>query len=361
MKALKDFYHNKKVFITGNTGFKGSWLSFWLLSMGAEVMGYSLESPPLSNYVLLGLDNHMHTIYSDIRNSQKLEEAILSFKPDIILHLAAQPLVKQSYLYPQETFGVNIQGTVNLLHSVLTLSKSFPKNLSTVIITTDKCYQNKEWLYGYRENDTLGGYDPYSASKACCELITDSYRQSFFSGIGLGVASARAGNVIGGGDFSQDRLIPDIVRAYKNKQNIVLRNPGAIRPWQHVLDPLSGYLILAMSLYNGVTEASGAFNFGPDFENGLSVLELSKRFACMIGFQGEIHCRYEASSFHETSQLWLDSTKSRKLLCWNPRFSIQEALDMTAKWYLAFISGADLCDITSKQIAVYEKTKGEQL
>ncbi|MDF2790550.1 MAG: CDP-glucose 4,6-dehydratase, partial [Neobacillus sp.] len=260
----QDFWKNKNVFVTGHTGFKGSWLSLWLHSLGANVTGYSLTPPTTpSLFQLCQLEQVIPTHYGDIRDQKALENALHSATPDIVIHMAAQPLVRASYVNPVETYATNVMGTVNLLESVRTAVQKGINIKAVVNVTTDKCYSNQEWPWGYREHDTLGGYDPYSNSKACSELVTDAYRNSFFQGK-VGIGSARAGNVIGGGDWAVDRLLPDCFRTLQTGGTIKIRNPYAIRPWQHVLDPLSGYLSLAEKLYSeGKTFAEG-WNFGPD-------------------------------------------------------------------------------------------------
>ncbi|MDA0902621.1 MAG: CDP-glucose 4,6-dehydratase, partial [Proteobacteria bacterium] len=281
MVSLQEFYKDKKVFVTGHTGFKGSWFSLLLKSLGSDVTGYALdpETTRDSLFRLAKIDGKIKSHIADIRNFNSLKEILEETKPDIIFHLAAQPLVRESYKYPIYNYETNVMGTVNLLEAAKDL-----KSLKALVnVTTDKCYENKEWQWPYRENDPLGGYDPYSASKACSEIVTNSYRKSFFEVKNIGLASARAGNVIGGGDFSKDRIIPDIVESIKNNQNVTLRNPNAVRPWQHVLDVLYGYLLLGQKLYENPKEFSESFNFSPIENKEVNVEEVVNSFISAIG------------------------------------------------------------------------------
>jgi len=331
---LSKYYNGKRVFLTGHTGFKGTWMLYWLNQIGAIVKGYSL--PPENEYdhfnILKGSEI-CESVFGDIQNKTKLEKEILDFQPDFIFHLAAQPLVRLSYEIPSETFNVNAIGTAFVLDAVRALDK-----LCTVIlITTDKVYENKEWHYPYRENDSLGGYDPYSASKACAELIISSYRNSFFnvqkySTHKKSIASARAGNVIGGGDWAKDRIIPDIVKALKNNENIVVRNPNAIRPWQHVLEPLGGYLHLGTKMVDDPIKYSDAWNFGPLAEDNLTVSELVKH-ALVIWGKGNYSTPILENQPHEAGLLKLDISKTINELKWQPQFNSQIAIEFTLNWY----------------------------
>lgn len=335
-------YKGKKVFITGHTGFKGSWLSFWLTSMGAKVIGYSLPSVTHPNHFeLIRLD--METYLKDIRDLEALKQAIETTQPDIVFHLAAQPLVCYSYNNPIETFETNIMGTANLLEAC----KGISSIKGTIVITTDKCYENKEWLYGYRENDQLGGYDPYSASKAGAEIVVASYRNSFFHPQDFGrthqtlIATARSGNVIGGGDWSEDRLIPDMVRAATTDQTVYVRNPNATRPWQHVLEPLAGYLLLGQKLMEGKSEFAEPWNFGPTIESNKKVsevLEVSKKLWNKVNFEIED----SESHPHEAGLLMLDCSKAYHKLGWKPKWDFQSSVAKTIEWYKLFYESGEI-------------------
>jgi CDP-glucose 4,6-dehydratase len=346
------FWHNRKVFITGHTGFKGGWLSLWLARHGAQVCGYGLppdvSSPSFFN--ICEVDKHIsRSIIADVRHLCSLKEAIRVFEPEVVFHLAAQALVRDSYEDPVLTFETNVMGTVHVLEAIRTT----PSVKAVINVTTDKCYGNQEWVWGYREIDPLGGNDPYSSSKACSELVTNSYRKSFLSNHTL-VASARAGNVIGGGDWSKDRLIPDIVRAADSGRPLVIRNPLSVRPWQHVLDPLSAYISLAEGLIFGKTELADAWNFGP---SALVVRPVSWIVEHFSGHYG-VPVKWEtcqADQPSETSVLKLDSSKARMILGWNPRFSIDEALQWTASWYETYRKQpSKIGEFTRQQLADYE-------
>ena len=333
---FNNIYKGKKVLITGHTGFKGSWLALWLKQLGAEVLGYSLKPPTNPNHFEL-LDLNIISIIGDIRDREKLFSVFEDFKPDIVFHLAAQPLVRYSYKHPLETLETNIIGTANVFEAC----KRTNSVKAIVNITSDKCYENKEWVWGYRENDPMGGYDPYSASKGCAELITSSYRNSFFNSKEYGkthnilLASARAGNVIGGGDWSQDRLIPDIVKAASKGETVFIRSPDAIRPWQHVLEPLSGYLFLGQKLLEGKKEFADGWNFGPDDENIVPVKEivkLSKEYWEDIKYS----INPQLADLHEAKLLKLDCSKAKFLLNWKPVWDINTTLSKTINWYKDF-------------------------
>jgi len=352
-KNLIETYKNKKVFITGHTGFKGSWLSFWLSKLGAKVTGYSDGFPTIPCHFEL-LNYNINTIKEDICNYIKLAGAIEKTKPDIIFHLAAQPLVMLSYRFPMTTLETNVMGTAHLLYSA-----QHSKNLKAiVIITSDKCYENKEWMWGYRENDALGGFDPYSASKACAEIVTASFRNSYFNLNDFGnthetlIASARAGNVIGGGDWAEDRLIPDIVKATANNEKVVIRNPNYTRPWQHVLDPLYGYLLLGKKLMEGKKEFAEAWNFGPGSDGMCSVIDLVK---LMKKDWKEIEFRIagKEQKEHEAGLLKLDSTKANMKLGWHQIWNLEKSISATSEWYRHFYQNIDV--ITEKQLVEYNK------
>jgi len=326
---LKDFYRGKKVLITGHTGFKGGWLALWLKMMGAELTGYALappgDQPNLFTVAEVGRD--IDSNISDIRDLAGLKEVFHKSQPEIVFHLAAQSLVRKSYLEPVETYATNIMGTVNLLEAL----RQSPSVRAAVIVTSDKCYENREWLWGYRENEPLGGYDPYSSSKAGAEIVTAAYRNSFFQDKGAAVASARAGNVIGGGDWAADRLVPDIIRALSANKQIVIRNPRAVRPWQHVLEPLRGYMMLAMKLAAEPRRYAGAWNFGPWEASALPVEAIVER---MIKTWSAGSWRHESDgNLHEANYLKLDSSKARSEMNWKPALSAAAAIDMTVDWY----------------------------
>ena len=329
---FNSIYKGKKVLTTGITGFKGSWLTYWLLKMGANVKGISLRQKTTPNHFsLLNLD--IETDFIDIRNFNELEKSINNFKPEIIFHLAAQPLVRKSYLNPLETFNTNIIGTSNIFE----ISKKLNSLRAIVNVTTDKCYLNKEIDKGYIETDSLGGYDPYSASKACSEIITSSYRNSFFNlndynkSHSVLIASARAGNVIGGGDWSDDRLIPDVIKAAQNNSKSIIRSPYSVRPWQHVLEPLTGYLLLGQKLLQNKTEFADAWNFGPSENEFCSVEEVLN-----IAHKHWKKIKYEIqynSELHEAKLLKLDSSKSNEFLNWKSIWKLDEAVEKTIIWY----------------------------
>lgn len=354
-QQLENTYKGKKVFLTGHTGFKGSWLLKTLSLLGAEVKGYSL-APQTSNdlFHIIEGEKLCQSVIADLRDKTKLELEIVEFQPDFIFHLAAQPLVRLSYDIPAETFEVNVMGTANVLDAIRLLNKK----CSVVIITTDKVYHNNEWEYPYRENDRLGGYDPYSASKACSELLIDSYRNSFFNSKEYnkhlkGIAVARAGNVIGGGDWSKDRLIPDIVRSLMANKPVVIRNPNAVRPWQHVLEPVVGYLSLGMYLEKKPIDFAQAYNFGPQSEDALSVEEMVKAAIESWGF-GEYQIEHEANQPHEAGLLKLDISKVKSELNWMPKMNAKETVKFTLDWYKNFkVDNYIVNDFTNYQISSF--------
>ncbi|WP_299979406.1 CDP-glucose 4,6-dehydratase [Desulfobacula sp.] len=343
---FNDIYLNKKVLVTGHTGFKGSWLSLWLKSIGAEICGYSLGLPTRPNhYELLKLN--IKSVTADILNKEKLKKTFLKFQPEIVFHLAAQPLVRRSYLEPVDTFMTNIMGTVNILETC----RSCESVQAIINITSDKCYENKEWIWGYRESDPVGGHDPYSASKACSEIVTTAYRNSFYDNKTL-IATARSGNVIGGGDWAEDRLIPDIVKARSNNKHVEIRNPQATRPWQHVLEPLSGYLQLGQKLLEKNKDFAEAWNFGPADTGNLSVEyilnSLKKHLDIKVKFT-KIN-----PDLHEANHLKLDCSKAHSKLNWKPVWNNEEMISHTALWYKQYyekksvLSTSQLEDFTSK-------------
>jgi CDP-glucose 4,6-dehydratase len=350
-QTLQNFYKGKKVFITGHTGFKGSWLMAWLHQLGATVKGYAL-APEHDECLFNILEplNLCESIIADIRNKEKLKEEVLSFAPDYIFHLAAQPLVRRSYQIPAETFEVNAIGTANLLEAVNLL----PNRCSIVIITTDKVYENKEQDILYNETDVLGGYDPYSASKACTEIVVSSFRNSFFNVDKIeqhkkAIVSVRAGNVIGGGDFSDDRIVPDIIRALKQQKVIEVRNPAAVRPWQHVLEPLAGYLLVGGLLNENAQQYTGAYNFGPEPADHLTVKELVE-LAIKTWRSGEWKDTGDKNQVHEANLLKLDISKAKTTLNWQPKLNAATAIEWTINWYS---ETEDVADFTFQQINDY--------
>lgn len=350
MKKVFNVFKGRRVFITGHTGFKGSWLAYMLHRAGADVMGFSLPpSGDKNNFSLLKLDRKVKHVIGDIRDFSHLNNSLTKFQPEFVFHLAAQALVRTSYDNPVDTFSTNIQGSVNLLESV----RQSDSVRSLVYITSDKCYENVEWVWGYRENDSLGGRDPYSASKAAAEIVFSSYERSFFhSKSELGVASARAGNVIGGGDWAIDRIIPDCIRAIESNDAIFLRNPLSTRPWQHVLEPLSGYLALAFNLYHEPKKYSGAWNFGPSTQEIKTVKDVAEIMVNHIG-RGRVEVLKSASNLHEANLLQLNCDKAHQLLNWHPRWTVDETLDATAAWYKTVITGGDAEEITISQLNVF--------
>ncbi|WP_196604829.1 CDP-glucose 4,6-dehydratase [Pectinatus haikarae] len=350
------FWKNKKVFVTGHTGFKGSWLSLWLAKLGAEVTGYALKPPTNpSLFDVAAIKELIISMEGDIRNYENLKNTMQQVQPEIVIHMAAQPLVRKSYKYPILTYETNVMGTVNLLEAVRTIG-----NIKSVVnVTTDKCYENREWIWGYRENEPMGGYDPYSNSKGCSELVTAAYRNSFFSSKTYekhktAIATARAGNVIGGGDWAEDRLIPDCLKSLLNGEPVNIRSPYAIRPWQHVLEPLSGYLTLAEKLYNEGSEYAEGWNFGPDGKDIRNV-EWIVKYICSQLKNGSSYRIENKIHLHENKYLNLDCTKAKFKLHWQPKWHLQEALDKTIEWAKAYEKNADMREVCLKQICEYEK------
>jgi CDP-glucose 4,6-dehydratase len=342
------------VFITGHTGFKGSWLCCWLHSLGAALKGFSLPPNTQPNlFSNLDFTDEIESFIGDINDSVLLQKELVSFQPDFVFHLAAQPLVRQSYKEPLETFSTNVIGTANVLNAVRFLSKP----CVCICITTDKVYENNEWIYPYRENDRLGGYDPYSASKACSEHVIFSFTNAYFNlntfaGHKKAIASARAGNVIGGGDWSEDRLIPDIIKALHKDEEIIIRNPTAVRPWQHVMEPLLGYMQLALLLDYDASGYAGAWNFGPQPEDTFSVLHLSD-IAINIWGTGKIKVSEKVNEPHEARLLRLDISKACGELNWWPRMRAGEAIKRTINWYKAFYDGGKAADLIEEDLKHY--------
>lgn len=348
----QSFWVGKRVFLTGHTGFKGSWLALWLQQLGAEVMGFSLQPPTNpSLFDLAQVAQGMTSVIGDVRDLDQVQQAMSAFQPEIVIHMAAQPLVRRSYQNPAETYAVNVLGTVHVLEA----ARHVETVRAIVDITSDKCYENREWHWGYREHDALGGYDPYSSSKACAELVAATYRNSFFNPDryaqhGVALATTRAGNVIGGGDWAADRLVPDILRALMQRESVLIRNPQATRPWQHVLDPLNGYLMLAERLYNGGIEYSEAWNFGPDDVN---VKPVSWIADCLYHCWGDdlIWQRDSVTTHaHENTYLKLDCSKAHARLDWRPKLDLQTALQWIVDWTKAYQRGVDMRSYTTAQI-----------
>jgi len=348
-------WENRRVYLTGHTGFKGSWMSLWLASMRATVHGYALPPESVPNlFTEAHVADRVEHEAGDVRDLGQLERSMSAFKPEIVFHMAAQPLVRRSYANPVETYSTNVLGTVHVLDAV----RRVPSVRAVVVITTDKCYENREWLWGYREEDKLGGHDPYSSSKACAELVTAAYRSSYFPSHKLpehrvALASARAGNVIGGGDWSEDRLIPDIVRGLLSKQPVLIRYPNAIRPWQHVLEPLAGYITLAERLLQEGKDYAGAWNFGPADEDALPVARIADVMTGLLG-RGTGWERDTAENPHEARYLKLETSKARTLLGWRPVLGIERALEWVADWFLAWQRREDIQAFTLHQINSYE-------
>ncbi|OGQ99690.1 MAG: CDP-glucose 4,6-dehydratase [Deltaproteobacteria bacterium RIFOXYD12_FULL_55_16] len=343
-------FAGRRVMITGHTGFKGSWLAFLLKEVGAEVLGYALPAEqPMSHFAALGLDKSIHHLEADVRDGAKLAKSMTGFQPEFVFHLAAQALVRSSYAEPKATFETNVMGSVNLLEAV----RQCESVRALVYITSDKCYENLEWVWGYRENDRLGGHDPYSASKAAAEIAFSAYARSFFAQRpGLGAATVRAGNVIGGGDWAADRIVPDCIRAIGAGKPVVLRNPSATRPWQHVLEPLAGYLLLAARLREQPMTYSGAWNFGPPSSEVRTVLEVAARIVGRFG-RGSIVSETSEAKQHEANLLQLNCDKASQLLGWRPRWNVEQTLTATADWYKAVMDGAEASMVTHQQLRDY--------
>jgi CDP-glucose 4,6-dehydratase len=350
------FWKGKKVFITGHTGFKGSWLSIFLSYLGADVFGYALNPPTEPSLCkLCNIDGIVHSTIADIRDLSQLKVSLVEVNPEIVIHMAAQPIVRLSYQNPVETYSVNVMGTVNLLEAVRQV-----KSVRVILnVTTDKCYENKEWHWGYRENESMGGYDPYSSSKGCSELVTSAYRNSFFNIAkyaehGVALASARAGNVIGGGDWAPDRLIPDFIRAISNGEEVKIRSPFAIRPWQHVLEPLSGYLMLCEKLYTSGTAFAEGWNFGADDNNSKNVEWIIKTI-CDLWGEGTSYCIDKNPQPHEANYLKLDCSKAKAELGWVQKWDIKTTLKSIVNWNKSWLKGEDVRTISERQIEEYLK------
>lgn len=351
----RGFWKDRRVFLTGHTGFKGGWLALWLYTAGAEVIGFSLPASTVpSLFELAGVGEKIASLTGDIRDYAELQMALATHRPEIVIHMAAQSLVRESYRNPVENYATNVMGTVNLLQAV----RSVPSVKVVLNVTTDKCYDNREQVWGYRECDPLGGRDPYSSSKACSEIVTAAFRHSYLSAAGVAVASARAGNVIGGGDWSRDRLIPDVMKAFANGEPVLIRHPDAVRPWQHVLEPLSGYMRLAERLAAEGDDYGEGWNFGPYDQDARPVSWVVEKLKSVWGG----NARWELDTGHhprEAKLLKLDCSKARTHLGWKPRLSLEQALEWTAGWYRAVCNGQSALAVTLDQIARYEALVSE--
>ena len=345
-KEVFDFYKGKKVLVTGHTGFKGTWLSRILVNAGADVTGYSLNPPTTpALFEMAGLEGKMKSVIGDIRDLAHLKEVFEECQPEIVLHLAAQPIVRDSYKDPVYTYETNVMGTVNILECV----RLFPCVKSFLNVTTDKVYENMEWEYGYRENDRLDGYDPYSNSKSCSELVTHSYQKSFFADGHCAISTSRAGNVIGGGDFANDRIVPDCMRAAMKQEAIIVRNPHSTRPYQHVLEPLATYMMIAKAqLENG--KLAGYYNVGPDDKDCVTTGNLVD-MVCEAWGNGLHWINQSDGGPHEANFLKLDCSKIKSVFGWRPRFDVKEAIELTAEWYKAYAAGEDVVAVMDRQIA----------
>lgn len=351
---VESFWKNKKVFLTGHTGFKGSWMSLWLLKSGAQLTGYSLGLPTTpSLFDELKIEKDMKSIFADIRDGEKLKKAVVAAQPDIVIHMAAQPLVRYSYKEPVETYMTNVMGTVHLFEAVRA-----SQNVKAVVnVTSDKCYENNETSHSYKENEAMGGYDPYSSSKGCAELVTSAYRNSFFADASVFLASGRAGNVIGGGDWAEDRLVPDIFRAVEANKTLTIRNPKATRPWQHVLEPVGGYMLLAEKLFTQGSKFAEGFNFGPDHNDHADVETVISK----INKQWNDKVKYNVEpksdkNPHEAHLLSLDCTKAQKILGWKPHWNLDTALKKTIEWNERRWNKENVQEICAQQINQYEKS-----
>ena len=343
-------WKGRRAFVTGATGFKGSWLSLWLRELGADVVGYSLPPPTTpSLFERARLSEDLRWVQGDVRDLAHLRRAVADAGAEVVFHLAAQPLVRQSYEAPVETFDTNVMGTVNLLEAL----RDDRSVRAIVVVTSDKCYENREWPWPYREHDALGGHDPYSSSKACAEIATRAYYRSFFKSREVGVATVRAGNVVGGGDWAHDRLVPDAVAAIGEGRSVLLRNPASLRPWQHVLEPLHGYLMLAERMADGAVALSDGWNFGPNADAVRPVSELAASFCALWGEGARWHVA-ETVQPHEARTLALDSSKARAEIGWRPRLTLDQALEWTVHWYKSCLEGADMRAHCLEQIRRYQ-------
>ena len=349
MSINPDFWRGKRVLLTGHTGFKGSWLSLWLQSLGADLQGLALKPPTTPNlFTEAQVGAGMASTVGDIRDYETVRACMAVFKPEIVIHMAAQPLVRLSYAEPVATYATNVMGTVHMLEA----ARSVGGVRAIVNVTTDKCYENREWAWGYREDEPMGGFDPYSNSKGCSELVTSAYRRSFFQHSGIALGSARAGNVIGGGDWAADRLVPDILRAFEQNRPVVIRNPNATRPWQHVLEPLSGYLVLAERLYNDGQAFAEAWNFGPHDDDAQPVQWIVEHLVKDWG-RGASWLLDGGDHPHEANYLKLDISKAKARLDWRPRWNLANALEHITTWHQAWLNKEDVQQLCLQQIQQY--------
>ena len=344
------FYKGKKVLVTGHTGFKGAWMCKLLIDAGAEVTGYALEAPTEPNlFRICGLDSHMNSVIGDVRNLDYLQRIFVEKSPEIVIHMAAQPIVRDSYKDPVYTYAVNVMGTVNVLECIRCVDfvRSF------VNVTTDKVYLNKEWLWGYRENEELNGYDPYSNSKSCSELVTGSYQRAFFADREVAISTVRAGNVIGGGDFANDRIIPDCIRAVAEHREIIVRNPYSTRPYEHVLEPLIAYLLIAKAQYENKDQYEGSYNVGPEESDCWSTGDLVTLFCDKWNQETGSHVTWKNMNDggpHEANFLKLDCSKLKNILDWSPRWNVEITMDKIVEWYIVYLSGGDILNCMERQI-----------
>lgn len=348
----QEFWKGKRVFVTGHTGFKGGWLCLWLKQLGAELTGYALEpATEPSLFSVADVAEGMHSIIGDIRDRKKLTQAMLEAKPEVVIHMAAQALVRYSYQHPVETYEVNVMGSVNLLEAVRNCSSV----KSVLVVTSDKCYENQERESGYLEHEPMGGFDPYSNSKGCAELVVSAYRRSYFeNGQSVALATARAGNVIGGGDWSEDRLIPDMVRAFTSGQRVMIRNPDAVRPWQHIFEALHGYLLLLERMFEDSKSFSQAWNFGPEDKDSHDVAWIVEHFVSSWG-EADWSVEKDAENLHEAGLLRLDCSKARKELNWHPAIELEQAMGWIADWYRCYYDRRDVEAISAQQLDAFQR------
>ncbi len=354
--AMNDkFFKDRRVIITGHTGFVGSWLTKWLLMMESNILGYSLDPPSKPNmYDAIGLSKDIRDLRKDVRDKTSLKEAIYKFQPEIVFHLAAQPIVLESYDSPVETFETNVMGTVNLLESLTRVGSA----KVILVMTSDKVYKNIEWVYPYRENDPLGGKDPYSASKSSQDIVVNSFRESYFDSMGVGISSIRSGNVIGGGDWGAHRIVPDVVRGLTEGSAIRIRNPDSVRPWQYILEPISGMLLLAQRMWDDI-KFSGAWNFGPNNQRKITVKELVDKFLKKWG--GRSYTIAKDNEAIEANYLQLDISKARSVLSWFPKYGFEESIEETVEWYKAYYENkGNINNVTEKQIRAYLEGRNDE-